>query len=94
MFTRYYKLKDLLFGRYLWVTNTVSCGILLTAGDVIQQRIELFTNSSQTNDSIDVDRIGKLQLTVKIWLFVKSCNVLHNNIIAEFLGPCMFLISF
>ncbi|KAI9563820.1 hypothetical protein GHT06_011286 [Daphnia sinensis] len=60
MFTRYHKLKDLLFGRYLWATNTVSCGLLLTAGDIIQQRIELFTNSSQTNDSIDVDRIGRM----------------------------------
>lgn len=59
MSSRLHKLKDLLFGRYLWATNTVSCGVLLTAGDVIQQQIELFINPGQTNDSIDVDRIGK-----------------------------------
>ncbi|KAK3868095.1 hypothetical protein Pcinc_026486 [Petrolisthes cinctipes] len=29
-----------LFGKYLWLTNTVSSGSLLALGDIIQQRIE------------------------------------------------------
>ena len=55
---RYQKLKNLLFGRYLGLTNTISCGVLLTFGDMIQQRIEVFTNSSQSSSYLDAERIG------------------------------------
>ncbi|XP_011871016.1 PREDICTED: mpv17-like protein 2 [Vollenhovia emeryi] len=33
-------LRQLFFGKYLLVTNTVSCGLMMAAGDVIQQRRE------------------------------------------------------
>ncbi|XP_012535634.1 mpv17-like protein 2 [Monomorium pharaonis] len=33
-------LRQLLFGKYLLITNTVSCGLMMAAGDVIQQRSE------------------------------------------------------
>lgn len=54
------KLRDLLFGRYLWVTNTVSCGALLSMGDVIQQHIEVF-NGCRDPESLDCERIGKIK---------------------------------
>lgn len=50
-----------LFGRYLWVTNTLSCGGLLALGDGIQQRIEHIRGISSTPD-YDWRRTGRLFL--------------------------------
>lgn len=69
MSSRFQKLKDLLFGRYLWFTNTVSCGVLLAAGDVIQQQIEFYTGSSQSGSSLDPERIG-IHLTFSFLLIL------------------------
>lgn len=39
--------RQLLFGKYLLITNTVSCGLMMAAGDVIQQRSEYWKKYSQ-----------------------------------------------
>ncbi|XP_072758147.1 mpv17-like protein 2 [Anoplolepis gracilipes] len=39
-------LRQLLFGKYLLITNTVSCGLMMAAGDVIQQRSEYWKKYS------------------------------------------------
>ncbi|XP_042882459.1 mpv17-like protein 2 [Penaeus japonicus] len=50
-----------LFGRYLWVTNTVSCGVLLGVGDGIQQQVERARGVS-TSERYDWARTGRLFL--------------------------------
>lgn len=53
------RLWSRLFGKYLWLTNTVSSGGLLAVGDVIQQRIEYIRG---INPSYDWRRTGRLFL--------------------------------
>lgn len=48
-----------LFKRYLFWTNTVSCGILLGAGDAIQQNIE-FQRGVNYTEKYDWNRTRKL----------------------------------
>jgi len=57
MSTRFQNVKNLLFGRYLWVTNTVSSGVFLTIGDVIQQNIEKH-DAANKKSTMDYERIG------------------------------------
>lgn len=52
------KLNRLLFERCLWVTNTVTSGVLLATGDLIQQRIEMM--DEQENNGYDLERSGTL----------------------------------
>ena len=52
--------KDL-FGKYLWVTNTVSCGCLLATGDLIQQNIE-HIRGVNIKSGYDWGRTGRLFL--------------------------------
>jgi len=57
------KLKGILFGRYLWVTNTLSGGLLLSTGDLIQQTIEHSKKSGhkKTNaEPYDWKRSGRM----------------------------------
>lgn len=35
---------NIIFGKHLVLTNTISCGVLMGAGDLIQQEIERYRN--------------------------------------------------
>jgi protein Mpv17 len=59
MITYLKRLNHVLFHKYLWVTNTVSSGVLLAFGDMIQQRIEI---SYENEDSFDWKRSGNFFL--------------------------------
>jgi protein Mpv17 len=45
-----------MFGKYLLLTNTISCGVLMAAGDLIQQEIE--RHISPKNKPFDWKRTG------------------------------------
>ncbi|XP_069703418.1 mpv17-like protein 2 isoform X2 [Periplaneta americana] len=47
-----------IFGKYLLLTNTISCGVLMAAGDIIQQEIE--RHGSHKNKSFDWKRTGRM----------------------------------
>lgn len=59
MSTCIHKVKNLLFGRYLWATNTISSGVFLAIGDIIQQSIEKHDKSNEKTN-MDYERIGKV----------------------------------
>lgn len=46
-----------LFGKYLLVTNTLSAGLLMVAGDLAAQEIEI--RSKKKPNQIDWTRVGK-----------------------------------
>ena len=50
-----------LFGRYLWITNTVTSGGMLAIGDAIQQQLE-HARGVGTKHKYDVERTGRLFL--------------------------------
>lgn len=57
------KLKGILFGRYVWITNTVSGGILLSVGDFIQQNIEHKENPKRKQQQkYDLERSGHMMI--------------------------------
>lgn len=56
------KVKNVLFGsKYLWLTNTLSCGVLLGVGDIIQQNIEMYTEP-QEKKTLDTERINRMAI--------------------------------
>lgn len=96
MSTRFQNVKNLLFGRYLWVTNTVSSGVFLTIGDVIQQNIEKH-DASNKKSTMDYERIGRMGIVglaqgpVNHWWYTwldrvlpgKSLVVIGKKILAD-----------
>lgn len=52
------KLRDIFFGRHVWLTNTITSGGLFAIGDAAQQRIEKYQHSDE-NYSFDYGRNGK-----------------------------------
>lgn len=61
MFRSVQRVWSKLFGKYLWATNTLSCGGLLAAGDGIQQYIEHARGVNAT-PGYDWRRTGRLFL--------------------------------
>lgn len=61
MFRGVRRLWSGMFGRYLWVTNTVSCGGMLAIGDCIQQQLE-HVRGVGTDPNYDWKRTGRLFL--------------------------------
>lgn len=43
--------RDKLYGKYLLVTNTVSGGLFMFAGDFTQQKLELYRGKSEKYDA-------------------------------------------
>ena len=52
------KLRGIFFGRYLWVTNTVTGGVFLAVGDAIQQNIEKARGLKGPDEPLDKGRTG------------------------------------
>ncbi|XP_071523222.1 mpv17-like protein 2 isoform X2 [Panulirus ornatus] len=97
-----------LFGRYLWVTNTLSCGGLLAIGDGIQQQIDHMRGIS-TTPGHDWGRTGRLFLVglsqgpphhiFYLWLDKvlpkRSAKAIFKKIIADqLLGAPFFAFTF
>ena len=53
----YYRAK--VFGKYLWLTNTITCGAFFGLGDLIQQSIEFSLGVNKT-EHYDWKRTRKL----------------------------------
>jgi hypothetical protein len=51
-----------MFGKHLLLTNTISCGVLMAAGDLIQQYIERYR--TPTSKPFDWKRTGLCYGTV------------------------------
>ena len=55
------KIKNIFFGRHLWITNTISGGVLLALGDLIQQSIEQRNSACDGNaKQYDLERSGRM----------------------------------
>lgn len=102
------RLWSRMFGRYLWVTNTVSCGGLLALGDGIQQHLE-HARGVGTSPNYDWKRTGRLFLVglsqgpphhvFYVWLDKilpqKNGKVVFKKIMLDqFLGAPMFAVMF
>ncbi|XP_069971271.1 mpv17-like protein 2 isoform X2 [Penaeus vannamei] len=108
MLPRVRRVWSKLFGRYLWVTNTVSCGVLLGVGDGIQQHIERARGVS-TSERYDWARTGRLFLVglsqgpphhvFYVWLDKvlpqKNAKTVFKKIMADqFLAAPFFAVTF
>ncbi|KAG7154318.1 mpv17-like protein 2 [Homarus americanus] len=108
MFRRAWHVWSKLFGRYLWVTNTVSSGALLAIGDGIQQNVE-HTRGVNITPGYDWGRTGRLFLVglslgpphhlFYLWLDKvlpkKNAKVIFKKIMADqFIGAPLFAVIF
>ena len=48
-----------LFGKYLLLTNTISAGLLMVAGDLAAQEIEFRANKKNRKQHVDWTRVGE-----------------------------------
>ncbi|XP_045126424.1 mpv17-like protein 2 isoform X2 [Portunus trituberculatus] len=81
-----------LFGRYLWITNTVTSGGMLAIGDAIQQQLE-HARGVGTKHNYDVERTGRLFLVGV--LPQKTGKVILKKIMADqFLAAPFFAVTF
>lgn len=67
---------NLYFGKYLLVTNTISSGVLMSVGDLIQQQIE-YVKDGKHEDGFDWKRNSKFKILTIIHFFIHS--YLINN---------------
>nr|CAD7410345.1 unnamed protein product [Timema cristinae] len=59
------------FGKYLYLTNTITCGVLMGAGDIVQQKIETY-NSLKKDSKFDWHRSACSKSTQGCRLFRHS----------------------
>lgn len=71
-------LKEICFGRYLWITNTVTGGLFLVVGDGIQQSIEKYKGLRRKNEPFDTDRSGAPFLKTSL---INASHLVHKTII-------------
>lgn len=76
----FFRKIDLIFGKYLFLTNTIGSGILMSAGDIIQQYIEYVTDGKH-QDGYDWKRNRKFGIDQILYLstFTISYFSSHGN---------------
>ena len=82
------KLRGIFFGRYLWVTNTVTGGVFLAVGDAIQQNIEKARGLKGPDEPLDKARTGNFESPAIFsdWSFTPSSIAGRMTIVGLGLG--------
>lgn len=80
-----------LFSKYLWITNTFLCGVLLGSADLVQQRLEIYVGEKE---HIQFERFSKYNRSKITYCYIHDIHLKLGCLEVRINFFCTFFLDF